>query len=49
VERLLERVRGVPLQLEVIVVDDGSSTVRARLLPELEERGDSSTFSSCIR
>ena len=36
VERLLQRVRDVPLQLEVIVVDDGSSDGTRDLLPKLE-------------
>ncbi|MEX0843344.1 MAG: glycosyltransferase family 2 protein [Gemmatimonadota bacterium] len=39
VEQLLERVREVPLRLEVIAVDDGSSDGTPRLLAELEERG----------
>jgi glycosyltransferase involved in cell wall biosynthesis len=36
VESLLKRVRDVPLQLEVIVVDDGSSDGTRDLLPKLE-------------
>lgn len=39
VERLLERVRDVPLTLEVIAVDDGSTDGTPRLLEELEGRG----------
>jgi len=39
VERLLRRVRGVPLQLEVVVVDDGSVDGTRDLLPRLRDEG----------
>ena len=39
VEALLQRVREVALQLEVIVVDDGSTDGTRDLLPSLEEKG----------
>jgi len=39
VETLLRRVREVPLRLEVIVVDDGSTDGTRDLLPTLEESG----------
>jgi glycosyltransferase involved in cell wall biosynthesis len=38
-ERLLQRVREVPLDLEVIVVDDGSTDGTRDLLAELRDRG----------
>jgi len=39
IESLLQRVDEVPLRLEVIVVDDGSSDGTRDLLPELERQG----------
>ena len=44
VERVLERVRQLPLSLQVVVVDDGSTDGTRELLPRLEEEGQIDTL-----